>query len=71
MKRIVCNRCGKLLMEKGKDGYGYLNVTCYSPRDTHGFLKFFLGYEEDCIQIDLCEDCTRELKEWLDGNGWR
>lgn len=62
MKRFVCNRCGKTLLD---DRGGCLNVTCYNPRKTIGLFRVLLGDKREDILIDLCEDCTRELQEWL------
>lgn len=63
MECVICDRCGKKLIVR--NGREHLHVTCYNSRGAHGVLKKILGYKEKYIDFDLCDDCTRELQEWL------
>lgn len=62
MNRIICDRCGKYLIDKRR---GSLWAHCYSPRCTYGIFKFMLGHKQERIDVDLCLECTEELKRWM------
>lgn len=65
MNTITCDRCGKkLFKEKAR---GSLYGTYYTSRNFHGlaWLNNLFGDKSIDVDIDLCDDCTKEFAEWL------
>lgn len=65
MQIVICDRCGKKLFSKGR---GVWRGEFYSHRGGFGVLEVLLGEKWNEIDYDLCEDCAKELKEWLSMN---
>ena len=65
MHIITCDRCGKKLFTEAK--YGRLFGEYYAPRGFNGnaFLKRLFGDRNIDVDFDLCEDCAKELAQWL------
>ena len=65
MRTVICDRCGKKLFTEAK--YGCLSGHCYAPRGFDGniFIKRLFGNKCIDVDFDLCEDCAKELAQWL------
>lgn len=65
MRTVICDRCGKKLFTEAK--YGSLSGHCYTPRGFDGniFIKRLFGNRNIDVDFDLCEDCAKELAQWL------
>ena len=65
MRVITCDRCGKKLFTEAR--YGRLFGEYYAPRGFNGnvFLRKLFGDRNIDVDFDLCEDCAKELAEWL------
>lgn len=65
MRIITCDRCGKKLFAEAK--HGRLFGEYYAPRGFNGsvFLKKLFGDGNISVDFDLCEDCAKELAQWL------
>lgn len=62
MRKVVCDRCGKEMCERPS---GRLWGGICTERYFDGALSFTLRQKRREIDIDLCEDCTNELCDWL------
>lgn len=56
----VCDRCGKKIGRKSRTLFGDIYVK-YGFR---GIFNIILG-DKSRVDVDLCEDCAKELVEWL------
>lgn len=65
MRTVICDRCGKKLFTEAK--YGHLSGHCYATRGFDGniFIKRLFSNRNIDVDFDLCEDCAKELAEWL------
>ena len=63
-KGIICDRCGKTQEESGSSLVRMRDVVHFGFRKN---LQRLFGYEE-WFQLDLCDDCAKELYRWLKGD---
>ena len=65
MRVITCDRCGKKLFKETK--CGHLFGEYYAPRGFYGnaWFKRWFDHRNIDVDLDLCEDCAKELATWL------
>lgn len=56
MIKYICDRCGK---EKDKDSN-------FQPREDMDKASIYVNGSELVLNLELCDDCVKELSEWLD-----
>lgn len=56
MKIVRCDRCGRVI-PRGET-YAIIHVNCTDPLRGPMF-------KDDALGNDLCDECARELGEWL------
>lgn len=60
----TCDKCGEKICSKSYDAY---DEDWFSARFGSSFPECSLGHE---FNMDLCQDCTRELIDLLEDNGF-
>lgn len=59
-RAIVCDKCGKVTLLDDKDGFKF---------HTHTNMYHLIGDCKDAMELDLCEDCAKELLEAVRKSG--
>lgn len=66
MRKVVCDRCGREMF--GRPSGRLWGGICTESYLTGTLRAITLRQKRREIDIDLCEDCTNELCDWLHVN---